>query len=235
MIRKQKTDMNSMNYDSSRARHNMIEQQVRPWDVLDQRVLDVLAEVIRDEFVAEEQKQLAYSDYELPIGHGQHMMKPVLEGRLLQSLELATTDTVLEIGAGTGYLTACLARLAKQVDALEVHPALASAANARLQAIGVANATVLEQDANDIWDARDSYDAILFGGSVTSVPDWYRNKMAIGGRLVAVVGSLSQPTMEAIRIVRVSDTEWLTESLFETYLAPLSSSTDHAESAPFVF
>ncbi len=210
------------------ARSNMIEQQVRPWDVLDQRVLDVLAEMPRDAFVAEEHRQLAYSDYELPIGHGQRMFKPVVEGRLLQSLQLANTDSVLEIGAGSGYVTACIARLAQRVEALEIIPELAERASARLAEHGVANACVLVQDAEASWDARDAYDAILIGGSVASVPDYYKNKLAIGGRLLAVVGTTTRPTMEAIRLVRVTETEWLTESLFETCLPPLNSGAPQA-------
>jgi protein-L-isoaspartate(D-aspartate) O-methyltransferase len=215
------------------ARSNMIEQQVRPWDVLDQRVLDVLAEVPRDAFVAPEHRQLAYSDYELPIGHGQHMFKPVVEGRLLQSLQLATTDSVLEIGAGSGYLTACIGRLAQRVEALEIVPELAELATARLTEHGVANAHVRVQDAETTWDARDAYEAILIGGSVPVVPEYYKNKLAIDGRLIAVVGTTAKPTMEAIRLVRVTETEWLTESLFETCLPPLSSGAP--EAPRFVF
>lgn len=215
------------------ARSNMIEQQVRPWDVLDQRVLDVLADIPRDAFVAEEHRQLAYTDYELPIGYGQFMFKPVLEGRLLQSLQLATTDHVLEVGAGSGYLTACVSRLAQRVNALEIVPELAESARVRLKELGVANAHILAQDAESTWDARDAYEAILIGGSVPAIPDYYKHKLATGGRLVAVVGSPDEPTMEAVRLVRVSDTEWLTESLFETCLAPLSSTAP--ETSPFVF
>lgn len=217
------------------ARSNMIEQQVRPWDVLDQRVLDVLDDIARDAFVSEAHRQLAYTDYELPIGHGQHMMKPVLEGRLLQALELETTDTVLEIGAGSAYLTACIARLCQQVDALELHPQLAALAASRLTDLGISNASIIEQDASEIWDARDAYNAILLGGSVTSVPEWYEKKLAIGGRLVAVVGSTDQPTMEAVRVVRVSEQEWLTESLFETQLNALTGFGDEVETQAFVF
>lgn len=217
------------------ARSNMIEQQVRPWDVLDQRVLDVLDELPRDAFVPAEHQRLAYTDYELPIGHGQFMMKPVLEGRLLQALEITTTDSVLEIGAGSGYVTACLSRLAQHVDALEIHPELAASATGRLAELAITNATILEQDATEIWDAKDAYNAILFGASVPVIPEWYEKKLAIGGRLLAVVGNLDHPTMEAKRVIRVSENEWLTESLFETTLPPLAGYQDTTGSAAFVF
>jgi len=146
---------------------------------------------------------------------------------------LATTDSVLEIGAGSGYLTACIGRLAQRVEALEIVPELAELATARLTEHGVANAHVRVQDAEATWDARDAYEAILIGGSVPVVPEYYKNKLAIDGRLIAVVGTTAKPTMEAIRLVRVTETEWLTESLFETCLPPLSSGAP--EAPRFVF
>lgn len=209
--------MNSL----QQARENMIEQQVRPWDVLDQRVLDVLAEIPRDQFVAEAHRGLAYSDYQLPIGFGQTLFKPTLDGRLLQALALDPTDTVLDIGTGSGYLTACMARLAHHCDSLEIHPELHAKAKLQLEHLSVSNATLHLQDAADTWDARDEYDAIAFGGSIQAVPDLYKNKLAIGGRLFAVVGDPSQPTMEAIVLTRLSESEWTTDSLFETQVDPL--------------
>jgi len=211
----------------------MIEQQVRPWDVLDQQVLDALATVPRDEFVTEEHRALAYSDYQLPIGFGQTMLKPILEGRILQALVLKDTDTVLEIGTGSGYLTACLARLCKQVESVEIHPQLAAGATARLQDLGIANATVTEQDAASEWDARDSYDAIAFGGAIDEIPAYYKEKMAISGRLFAITGDTQQPTMEAMLLTRVSETEWTKESLFETRIDPLINFSEPATT--FVF
>lgn len=203
------------------ARTNMIEQQVRPWDVLDQRVLDTLAGIAREDFVSQEHRGLAYSDYQLPIGFGQTMLKPVLEGRLLQTLGLDTTDSVLEIGTGSGYLTACIARLAGHVESVELHPELASSAAARLQALGIGNAVIRQQDASEVWDARDSYDAILFGGAIAGIPQWFRDKLAVGGRLLAVVGDPAQPTMEATLLTRLSEHDYTTDGLFETRLDPL--------------
>lgn len=207
--------------DLQLARSNMIEQQVRPWDVLDQRVLDVLAEVPREAFLEPQHNGVAYSDFQLPIGYGQHMLKPTIDGRLLQALLLRLTDTVLEIGTGSGYLTACLARLSAHVDSIEIIPELAASAKARLQDMGVSNASVLQQDAADVWDAKDGYDAIAFSGAIPAIPDYYRNKMNVGGRLFAMVGEPSKPTMEAILITRVRDDEWSKESLFEASVDPL--------------
>ncbi len=215
------------------ARSNMVEQQVRPWDVLDQRVLDVLSEVPRDAFVAEEHKALAYSDYQLPIGFGQTLFKPNLEGRLLQALALNVTDTVLEVGTGSGYLSACLARMAQQCESIEIHPELVKNAQNRITELGITNVSIHQQDAATEWDARDTYDAIAFGGAVEVIPEYYKQKMAINGRLFAVTGTPSQPTMEALLLTRVSNTEWLSESLFETRVDPLVNFS--TTKAAFVF
>ena len=219
--------------DLQQARSNMIEQQVRPWDVLDQRVLDVLAEIPREAFVDEQHRGVAYSDFPLPIGHGQHMLKPTVEGRLLQALLLEVTDSVLEIGTGSGYITACLARLSAQVESIEIIPDLAEAAAARIAVRGISNVTVLQQDATASWDAKDGYDAIAFSGAVPSIPDYYKNKLNVGGRLFAFIGESTQPAMEAVLITRIKDTEWSRESLFETSVDPLINFD--SESPSFVF
>lgn len=219
--------------DLQQARSNMIEQQVRPWDVLDQRVLDVLSEVPREAFLEPQHRGVAYSDFQLPIGHGQHMLKPTVDGRLLQSLLLELTDTVLEIGTGSGYLTACLARLSAHVESIEIIPQLASEAKERLAQMGISNVNVLEQDAASSWDARDGYDAIAFSGAIPSIPEFYRNKLNVGGRLFAMIGESSEPTMEAVLITRVRETEWSRESLFETGVETLVNFA--SDSPDFVF
>lgn len=219
--------------DLQLARSNMIEQQVRPWDVLDQRVLDVLSEVPREAFVEPEHHGVAYSDFQMPIGHGQHMLKPTVDGRLLQALLLRLTDSVLEIGTGSGYLTACLARLCATVESIEVIPALAESAAQRLSGMGVSNATVVQQDAAQSWDANDGYDAIAFTGAIPSIPDFYRNKLKIGGRLFAFLGETSKPTMEAVLVTRVKENEWSRESLFEASVDPLVNFD--SESPSFTF
>ena len=199
----------------------MIEQQVRPWDVLDQRVLDVLAEVPREAFLEPAYKGVAYSDFQLPIGHGQHMLKPTLDGRLLQALLLRLTDNMLEIGTGSGYLAACSAKLCAHVDSLEIVPALAESAQTRLAGMGVSNVTVIQQDASKVWDARDGYDAIAFSGAVPFINDYYKTKLNVGGRLFAMVGESSSPTMEAVLVTRIHENEWGSESLFEANVDPL--------------
>ncbi|MFK7854523.1 MAG: protein-L-isoaspartate O-methyltransferase [Granulosicoccus sp.] len=219
--------------DLQLARSNMIEQQVRPWDVLDQRVLDVLAEVPREAFLEPEHSGVAYSDFQLPIGHGQHMLKPTVDGRLLQALLLEVTDSVLEIGTGSGYLTACLARLSAHVDSIEIISALSESATTRLASMGVANVTLLHQDATQTWDAQDGYDAIAFSGAIPSIPEFYLNKLNMGGRLFAMIGEASQPTLEAILVTRVRETEWSRESLFETSVDALINFD--SESPSFVF
>jgi len=219
--------------DLQLARSNMIEQQVRPWDVLDQRVLDVLAEVPREAFLAATYRGIAYSDFQLPIGFSQHMLKPTVDGRLLQALLLEVTDTVLEIGTGSGYLTACMARLSAHVDSIEIVPELFATASATLAGMGVTNVTLRQQDANQPWDARDGYDAIAFSGAIPSVPDFYRNKLKLGGRLFAMMGETSHPTMEAVLITRIRDNEWSRESLFETSVDALVNFD--SESPSFVF
>ena len=219
--------------DLQQARSNMIEQQVRPWDVLDQRVLDVLSEIPREAFVDEQHRGVAYSDFPLPIGHGQHMLKPTVEGRLLQALLLEVTDSVLEIGTGTGFMTACLSRLAARIESIEIIPALAESARTRIEERGIGNVTILVQDATASWDAKDGYDAIAFTGAVPSIPDFYKNKLNMGGRLFAFIGESSQPTMEAVLITRISETEWSRESLFEASVDPLTNFD--SESPSFVF
>ena len=219
--------------DLIRARSNMIEQQVRPWDVLDQRVLDVLADVPREAFVEPSRRGIAYSDFPLPIGHGQHMFKPTLDGRLVQALALEITDHVLEIGTGSGYLSACIARLSAHCETLEIVPELAASARGRLEELGVANVTVREQDGAGEWDTRPAHDAILFGGSVARVPERHLRRLAIGGRLVAVIGRANGPTMEAVLYTRVHEEEWATEGLFDTRVEPLVNFTDAP--AAFVF
>jgi len=210
-----------MNHNINAARSNMIEQQVRPWDVLDQRVLDVLAEVPREAFVEPSRAGVAYSDFPLPIGHGQHMLKPTLDGRLLQSLSLLLTDRVLEIGTGSGYLTNCIARLAAHCESLEIVPELAASASARLSELGVSNVAVREADGAAEWSGQDTYDAILFGGSVRDVPERFLRLLVPGGRLVAITGRADGPTMEAVLHTRIHADEWVTEGLFDTRVEPL--------------
>lgn len=205
-------------FDYAKARETMVEQQVRPWDVLDIRVLDVLARLPREAFVAETHRALAYADIELPIGFGERMFKPVLEGRTLQSLAIDPGETVLEIGTGSGYLSACLGSLAREVVSLERHADLANAARARLQAQGIANATVHTADVF-AWDSARRFDAICVTGAVAAIPQRFAQWLQPGGRMFVVHGQA--PAMEAV-LVRFDGDGQRIESLFETDLAYLA-------------
>jgi protein-L-isoaspartate(D-aspartate) O-methyltransferase len=205
--------------DYAKARETMVEQQVRPWDVLDPRVLDVLATVPREAFVADAHRNLAYTDISLPLAHGQFMMKPVLEGRTLQSLAVDPTDDVLEIGTGSGYLTACLGRLAREVVSLEIHADLAATARARLAAQNVLNAQVIQADAlNYSTDRR--FNAICVTGAVYQIPQQWLQWLQPGGRLFVMRGR--SPAMEGIVVTASAERNEVNasriQSLFETDL-----------------
>ncbi|QWP76869.1 protein-L-isoaspartate O-methyltransferase [Lysobacter sp. K5869] len=207
--------------DYAKARELMVEQQVRPWDVLDPRVLDVLAALPREAFVADAHKNLAYTDLALPLGHGEFMMKPVMEGRTLQSLAVDPTDDVLEIGTGSGYLTACLGRLAREVVSLEIHADLAASARERLAAQTILNAQVIDADAfNYSTDRR--FNAICVTGAVSQIPAQWLQWLQPGGRLFVVRGR--SPAMEAVLVgggERNEVNASRIQSLFETDLAYL--------------
>lgn len=211
--------MNEMNFE--RARYNMIEQQIRPWSVLDYHVLDVLGRLPRERFVPSAYRGLAYADIRVPLGHGQTMMPPVVEGRMLQNLDLERDDHVLEIGTGSGYLTACLASLAETVDSVDIHEDFVTSAGDRLRDLGIANVNLATGDASAGWDGGRQYDAIALTGAVPEVPAAFRQALAPGGRLFAIIGDADQPIMEAVQVVRLGTDEWSTESLFETWIAPL--------------
>lgn len=203
-----------MTIDYAQARENMVEQQVRPWEVLDPRVLMVIGRTPREAYVDAAHRELAYADLSLPIGHGQFMMKPVVEGRTLQALAIAGTDRVLEIGTGTGYLTACLAQLGASVHSLEIDPAMADAARERLAAQGIANATVEAADAFS-WASDQRYDAVCVTGAVAEIPARFLEWLAPNGRLFVIHGQ--SPVMEAA-LVRGDVNASRAESLFETDL-----------------
>lgn len=213
--------MDAMNFE--RARFNMIEQQIRPWMVLDPDVLDTLGGLPRHEFVPEAYRRLAYADTRIPIGHGQSMMAPVVEGRLLQALEILPEDRILEVGTGTGFLTACLARLGSHVDSVDIHDDFTATARDRLAEHGFDNIAVNSGDAARGWSGDRPWDVIVLTGAVPEVPDAYRRALAPGGRLFAIIGDESQPIMEAVRITRVDTDEWAEESLFETWIAVLDN------------
>lgn len=199
-----------MTIDYSHARELMVEQQIRPWDVLEIRVLDVLARLPREAFVAESHKALAYADIELPLGFGQKMMKPVIEGRTLQALDLQPGEEVLEIGTGSGYLSACMGELAREVLSLEIQPELAAGARARLDAAGLGNNVRIETADALRWDTERRFDAICVTAAVDTIPSRFTQWLRPGGRLFVIRGQ--SPVMEAV-LVKADGT---TESLFET-------------------
>lgn len=212
--------------DLERARFNMIEQQIRPWDVLDQRVLDVIAATPREAFVPERyQTTLAFSDFSIPLEHGQYMMPPKLEGRLLQALGLRPTDRVLEIGTGSAYLTACLARLAAQVVSVDIFAEFKYAAERKLAGQGIANVDLKVEDAAAGWNGQE-FDAIAVTGSLPVLHEGFHRSLAIGGRLFVIAGR--PPIMEALLITRVAPDQWATESLFDTAVPPLINAPEPA-------
>lgn len=205
-----------MTIDYSLAREKMVEQQVRPWDVLDLRVLDVLARLPREVFVPESHRAVAYADLEIPLGHGQYMMKPVIEGRMLQALDLQSGEDVLEIGTGSGFVSACLGELGREVVSLEIDPALAGAARANLDAAGLGSNVRIDVADAFAWSSDRRFDAVCVTAAVTEIPPQFLAWLRPGGRLFAIRGCA--PVMEAV-LVRADAGGPRTESLFETDLA----------------
>jgi protein-L-isoaspartate(D-aspartate) O-methyltransferase len=200
------------------ARAQMIAQQVRAWDVFDKRVLKALAEVHREEFVPEGYRDLAFADTAIPLGHGQSMLPPKIEGRILQALELRENDEVLEVGTGSGFLTACLSSLAGRVRSLEIFPDLAALAARNLRSSGVTAASVETMDALR-FEEVDRYDAIAVGGSLPRYDARFERALKPGGRMFIVVGT--SPLMEALLVRRASGAACTRESLFETDITAL--------------
>jgi protein-L-isoaspartate(D-aspartate) O-methyltransferase len=204
--------------DAAAARRQMIEQQVRAWDVLDLEVLSVMGRVPREEFAPPAYRELAFADMCIPLGHGQAMLTPKLEGRILQSLAIQAEDRVLEVGTGSGYFAACLAGLARQVRTLEIFPDLALAARDNLVRTGVGNVVVETMDAMTLGSEAE-YDVIALTASLPVHDPRFERALAVGGRLFVVVGQ--GPAMEARLVTRVGRDEWLRQSLFETVMDPL--------------
>ena len=203
------------------ARRQMVEQQVRAWDVLDADILELLIETPREQFVPSGFESLAFADTEIPIGHGQCMMTPTLEGRVLQSLKITKTDSVLEIGTGSGFLTACIAKLADSVTSIDVHGDFLEAASANLEDSGISNFELTAMDATQRLPEGE-FDAIVITGSMQVLDPRYGLALKPEGRLFVVVGH--RPTMDARLLRRTGERSWLTKSLFETELDPLVNS-----------
>ena len=201
-----------MNFEQ--ARFNMIEQQIRPWDVLDADVVQLLAEVKREDFVPLAHEVLAFADMEIPLGHGQTMLPPRVEARMLQDAAIQKTDNVLEIGSGSGYTAALLAHQARRVITLEINPDLARMARANLHKAGVTNVEVRQFDGSKGASAESPFDVIMLSGSVAEVPQALLAQLKVGGRLVAIVGD--EPVMRATVVTRTDDANYKTTQPWDT-------------------
>lgn len=201
------------------ARFNMIEQQIRPWNVLDQDVLDSLVVVKREQFVPQAYQGLAFADTEIPLPDGAEMLTPKLEARILQELDLKKHENVLLVGAGSGYLAALLALKARHVTAVEISPVLKKLAEQNLAAAGVSNVTVEEGNGAEGWSKGAPFDAIVIAGALEALPEAFLKQVKTGGRIVAVIGEA--PVMSVNVVTRVTDAAYDTVKAFETCVKPL--------------
>ncbi len=201
-----------MTVDIEQARHAMIEQQVRPWDVVDMRVLQTLTAVPRERFVPERHRALAFADTALPIGHGQSMFKPVLEGRMLQAAAIRANHDVLEIGTGSGFITACLSHLARAVTSIDIHTDFLESAEAKLNALDLNNVRFEQADAL-VYQPKQQFDAVLVTAAVAVIPEAFKHWLRPGGRLFVIHGQ--SPVQEAVCLTRDGDS-FSVESLLET-------------------
>jgi protein-L-isoaspartate(D-aspartate) O-methyltransferase len=216
--------------DYEQARFNMIEQQVRTWEVLDQRVLDMLSLVHREDFIPAPFKKLALSDVNIPLAHNQVTMQPKLEARVIQSLNISDKDKILEIGTGCAYLTAILAKFGKEVVSVDIFPEFTAQAKIILEKNTIQNVNVIQGDGIQGWDNMAPYNVIVVTGSLPFSRTNIEKQLVIGGRLFVIFGI--SPVMEATLITRISDTQWTREILFETDL-PALVGTKHSNK--FVF
>ena len=211
---------------TAQIREQMIEQQVRAWDVLDERVLDAMRKIPRERFVPEGERYRAYADAEVPLAHGQHMLRPSVVGRLLQALLPQPHEQVLQLGAGTGFVTACLRGMAGRVRALELYPDLAESARTNLAALNVRGTEILDGDALR-FESATRFDVIAVTASLPLYDGRFERLLAVGGRLFIVVGEA--PVMEARLLQRTAEDAWSTHSVFETVIDPLVHAERPAE------
>lgn len=205
--------------DLEQARFNMVEQQIRPWDVLDPKVLDLLFKVKREDYVPAVYQSLAFVDMEIPLGHDESMWPPRLEARVLQALQVQRHERALEVGTGSGYLTALLAAQAGYVVTVEMHADLKAEAERKFQAHGLANIQTRQGDAAQDWSGDGQFDVIVLTGSTPVLPEAWLKRLNPGGRLFAIVGEA--PVMSAELVTCVSSGAYRTDSLFETVVKPL--------------
>ncbi|MFW2373850.1 MAG: protein-L-isoaspartate O-methyltransferase family protein [Gammaproteobacteria bacterium] len=218
------------NVDTNLARHNMVEQQVRPWEVLNPIVLNTLEQIPRENFVPSQYKNLAYADTEIPLGNGFGMMHPVVEGRILQLLDIQPQEDILEIGTGSGFLTACLGHLGHHVTSIEIDETLSQTAAERLVEHGILNVSLVVDDATNTDNLNQQYDVIAITGAMYELPIVFKQALKPGGRLFVITGE--SPTMEARLITRTDEDSWSDQMIFEYDLKPLI----HAEKGKqFIF
>ena len=213
-----------------------IEQQIRPWDVLDQRVLDALAELPRERFLPEEHKGLAYSDTRIPLGNGRYSLNPNIEARLLQAAVLDPDDRTLIIGCGSGYLAACAAKMCKHVESIDTQEAVNNEAQEKANECGIDNIKFFT-GADLIADLPDktSYDAIIVNGSMPHIPERLKTRLTLSGRLIITVGDESEPSMETFVIRRIGDSDWLEQSVLDTHIPSLLQAQKTTSDDSFVF
>ena len=216
--------------DTDSVRRQMVEQQIRTWDVSETSLLDLLDELPRHRFVPAGYRQLAYADVEIPLRHGEKMMRPLLEGRLLQSLALSTADTVLEVGTGSGYLSACIARQCARLVSIDLHDDFLGGAADILEELGIRNVTLQQRDALRDGLPDGTFDAIAITGSLPELDQGMITSLKPGGRMFVICGEM--PIMEALLVTRGAETEWTQTSLFETCMPALRHVRKHST---FVF
>lgn len=205
--------------DTTFARSNMLKQQIRTADVLDRHTLALIQKVPREAFVPEGYFPMAFADTFIPIGHGQSMLTPMLEAQLLQALNIQPTEKVLEVGTGSGYITALLSKAAQHVYSIDIFPDFIERTQQRLQRYHITNCTLMAGNAAQGWNKHQPYDAIAITGSLPTLPSGFPQQLKVGGRLFAIVGE--SPVMKALLITRINDHQWHTDTLFETDVTPL--------------
>lgn len=208
------------------TRLNMVTQQIRTWNVLDDSVLDLLYKIRREEFVPPANRAMAFVDMEIPLGYGQVMLTPKMEARILQELHIKKTDKILEVGSGSGYLTALLAEKGAHVYSVEIIPELKAMAENNLKAHGITNVTIEQGDAAQGWPIHEPYDVIVLTASTPVLPDTFQKSLNPGGRLFAITGE--DPVMEALLVTCIAPGEFNTTQLFETSTASLINAAQPA-------
>jgi len=221
--------------DFAQARINMIEQQVRPWDVLDQRVLDALSEVPREKFLPEAYDGLAYSDTRIPLENDRMSLNPNIEARLLQAAVLEPDDRALIVGSGSGYIAACAARMCKHVESIDTSEQANTQAQESAGHCGIDNIRFITGDLLEDLPDKTTYDAIIVNGSLEHVPDRLKTRLSTLGRLIVTIGREKNPIMETFVIRRLGENDWLEQSIFDTHIPALVRNQQSPKATGFVF